>query len=284
MTKTAKKSEDSVTNAVAYLDNLPVWDVSADEVCFPILVEMNYKGKFKEFVLFPALSQHTDRQSKKGFAYENKKVLRATISDMKIRGDEMQFASSDESAIHKFVDLHFTRFHNATISHEEQIAYLNKNSFLKTKIFREGIEGISLKEQDVELVGEGEDIDIFSINFDNPVEEISLTQELFSPEKGRLEEIDITHFWGPATDPDFAAFKKATHQTYNSRKRTFVARENYDVLEQLYNSKVTKVEGMCVGSERCVETNKKNWVDLIPLEHKLVVLELIFRKIRTKNA
>lgn len=280
MTDSPKDSQSpTTTTAVTYIDGVPHWDVGADQVIYRMMLELSKDGTLIEEPLRVVMNQHTDMQAKKGSAYEHKQTLRAATTNMKMHGDEMDIPDMNEKPLHQFVDKHFAGFLKVDIPEEQHKPWLNANSFMKTRIFRECIQGIALQED----VAEEVPTEITQLRLVVGEELIPLVQTLYSDKEDRAEEIKIRHTWGPAAEGDYHKHRRSSSQSFNSRKRTFTSRENYDVLEQLYDDKIHSVEGMCINGKPCTKENKDEWVHLIPLEHKLLVLELIFRKARIKN-
>jgi hypothetical protein len=276
--KDTQPVKGKTTNAVVYVDGIPKWDVLSDEVSYALLLEQ----RGKEFIFVPVLRQHTDSQAKKGFAYANKVALRDAIPPMKMKGREYELPLADEKPYIDFVDDHFVRILGTSSDNvDEHKAYLDERPHLKVRIFREGVEGLEVKEAEED---EGP-MDIFDISVGVGEDEIELDfiHDLFSPTKNRKERINITHKVREASEKEYQLWRKSSTRKFNPSKRKFTTQENYDVLEKIYNDLIVSVDGMVVDKKECSKGNKEDWVDLIPLEHKLLVLERVFQDYMGKN-
>jgi hypothetical protein len=285
MADTQKDSQPKESNAIAYKKGIPVWDISALEVAY--LLRLEQKGK--DYWLVPVLKQHTDLQEKAGFTYQHKQALQKSTPAMKMStGDEFEIAPLDEAPLREFVDEHFVRLIGTT-SDDKDIhkQYLDEHPYLKTRIFREGVQGITVREKEEEddFFEDGDDaVDLFDISVGLEEErEVHLFQELFDPGKGKRVTVDMTHTVKDPSEKAYQTWRKASTRKFNSRKRKFITRENYDVLEKLYDGIVVSVSGLAIGKSDCKDANRAEWLPLVPLEHKLLVLDTLFSEIVSKN-
>jgi hypothetical protein len=236
-----KKGRDDSTNAVVYVNGNPCWDIAADEVAFAMKVEQ----KGKDFLFLPAIRQHTDAVDKKGFAYENKVAVRDSASPMKISGDDFELIPLDEKPLRAFVDTHFTRLYGVSDQDQDVMKhkkYLDEHPYLKTRIFREGVQGIGayVSEED-----EVDELDVLDISIDLSDErKIEIVQDLYSPTKNRVEEILMVHHVKEPSEKSYQTWRKASTSKFNTRKKKFITRENYDVLEQVYDGLAISIDGI----------------------------------------
>ena len=72
MTDTPKDAQSpTMTNGLIYINDIPHWDLTTDEIAFPFVMEQSVDGQLKEFLLVTHLKQHVDMQDKKGFEEYN---------------------------------------------------------------------------------------------------------------------------------------------------------------------------------------------------------------------
>ena len=267
------------TNAVVYKDGIPKWDVAADEVAYVF----THTEKGTDYLFVPVLRQHTDPQSKKGFSYANKTALREATPAMKMSGDEFELPIADERPYEQFVDEHFVRIVGTSVEDPAtHKAWLNERPHMKVRIFKEGVQGISREVSEDEGVG-ADIFDIMAAVTTSDEREIELFQELFSVEKGKKERLVMVHKLKEASEKEYQSWRKSSTRKFNPRKRKFIAKENYDVLEKIYDDLVNSIEGMVINSKSCHLDNKGEWVGLVPLEHKLLVLDAVFSDYAGKN-
>lgn len=277
--KDTQPVKGKTTNAVNYVNGVPKWDIAADEVAYALIIEQ----KGRDYIFAPVLRQHTDAQSKKGFAYANKVALREAIPAMKISGEEFELPLIDEQPYINFVDDHFVSIlGTASDDKEQHRKYLDERPSLKVRIFKEGIQGTTIEDEDED---ESSNLDLFdiSIGIGSEDREVALFHELFSPTKGRKERINMVHRLKDASEKEYQLWRKSSTRKFNPRKKKFITKENYDVLEKIYDDLVVSVDGMIVNGKACRTNNKEDWVSLIPLEHKLLVLNDIFSDYAGKN-
>lgn len=264
-----------VTDAIRLIKQVPHWDLAADTVAFPFVIETGGR----DFHLPVILRQHSDPKEKSGCSYLYKTTLRQMTTNVPVHGDEMQLPEVEEGPAKDYVDALFVGFVDTHKDHDKHKEFLNRNSYLKYKIFKECVEG-GYEDRDAVDLPE----DIFEVSLGEREEVVPTLHPLYSIENKRKELIRIVHYWGPTSEGDFHVFRKATNTFMNTRRKTMTTQENYDVLEQLYAKKIKRVTGFCVDGAACEEANKETWIPLVPLNHKLFALELIFRKARVKNA
>ena len=68
-----------------------------------------------------------------------------------------------------------------------------------------------------------------------------------------------------------------------TRGGNLITDTNHDVLELLYNENAIAIDGMLLGSEPCTELNRERWIPEVPLWHKTLVINELYRETRLKN-
>lgn len=267
--------DENKTYAVVYQNGDPVWDVKADAVAFALGMD---DGK----LMVPVLRQHTDPAAKSGFAKEYSNAVGRSVSGLKIKGDNIELQDPNDAPFKEFVDLHFEKFYGvSTDDVSAHKKFLNDRSYLKARIFREGVQGISYEEDDSEAASDNDFI--FDITDTSGVRKVTVFQKLFSIERNRVERIDMEHTLKEVTEDVYQKFRKATTRHLQARKKKLLTIEDHDTMAAIYKELIQSVSGVVVDGKPCKLDNKNEWVDLIPLEHKLFVVSILMREIEGKN-
>jgi len=275
--RTESKAATKASNAVVFKSGVPHWELTADEVAYPFMVEQ----RGKDFLTFVVLRQHTDVQDPKGFSYAYKHALQAATTDTRLDANVMEPGFFNETPFRKFVDEHFAGLLHATSTHlDEQRVYLDKNPFLKTRIFTECVQGTAIEETFESADPES----LLDLTLADMSHKITLIQNLFCIETDDVREVKLVHNCEEETEKDYQTWRKARKSRYNIRKKELSTLENYDVMESLYNRMVRSVEGALFKGQPCEEGTKDKWLPFLPLEQKLLVLTKIFERTQRKNA
>lgn len=268
------RSKEEKSFALTYLDEKPVWDFSADLVAYAL-------GMAGNTVLVPVLRQHTNPEEKRGFFTENAAALRLAASGIKVKGDDMEIPEPNEKPLRDFIDLHFEFLFGVSSSDVDvHKAFLDENPYIKSRIFREGVDGVQGSDEEEEVKSNF----IFDIMSPNRERDVDTQQILFSIERNRAERVVLTHKMAEVTDAIYREYKGATTRKVQARTRKVFAMEDYNVLSNVYNKLVISISGAVVDKKPCSNDNKKEWVDLVPLGQKLSVLTALMREIEGKNA
>ncbi len=284
----ANKSE-KLFHALQYVKGIPHWDVYADEVLFPLIVEKVVKNRKRDVGLAIGVRQHTNPKEKLGFAYECKQTLRDSLPDIRMDAGAIEMATIRDKPAIKFMNNHVSRVLGLSgTKTSDQIDWLNheSNTVIKIRAYREGIQGIEVTEDDIQNLDDVDDIeedDTFDITLEPDFMIVPLQQMLFNPDKGASELVKIEHDCVVGSFHDFQIWKKARKSSYKPKKRILKTEENYDVLESLYKKIIKSVSGMIFNGAACTEATKSDWINFIPLEHKLLVLEYQFGTLDQKK-
>lgn len=264
-------------HALRIADGKPVWDISADEVVYRLLIEQGNR----DYVVYPRIRQHKDLQERKGFFYDYKSTLQEAVPALRVEGSEIEIPSLEEKPVIRFVDKYFEGFYGTDRDDDVDAhrRFLDARPWLKMRIFDECIQGEAVSddgfEEEVSLL----DIDIF----EQGDVSVTLEQVLFDPEEEREHLVKMKHVLRKETEADYRKYTKAVSRKFNSRKRMFITQENYDVLNSLYNDMIIEIDGMVVAGEKCSSENRDKWLDLVPLDHKLLVLSKVFTNVQRKK-
>ncbi len=289
----ANKSE-KLFHALQHVKGVPHWDIYADEVLFPIIAEKVIKRRKREIGLAIGIRQHTDPQEKLGCAYECKQVLRKSVPDIRMDAGDVEVATIRDKPALQFMNAHVTRVLGLSITTApEQIAWLDQesNTIIKIRAYREGIQGIAIVDEELQGTTDLDDEDaddsedtVFDVTLEPDEMIVPLQQMLFNPDKGASELVTMEHHCAVGSYHDFQIWKKARKSSYKPKKKLLQTSENYDVLEQLYTKIIKNVSGILFKGVACSATNKADWINFIPLEHKLLVLEYQFGTLEQKKA
>lgn len=280
MSDTPKKdsrTESKVTNAITLVSGVPHWELTADEIGYPLLID----ARGQEYLSGAVIRQHTDARDKTGYAYAYKHALRQATTDTRLDANVMEPGFFNETPFRKFVDEHFVRMlFTAQDDPEAQRAYLDKHEYLKTRIFTECVQGIQVDE----TIESAEPESLLDLTLEDFSHDITLLQNLYCPEMDDVREMKLVHHCEEETEKDYQTWRKARKSRYNIRKKELSTLENYDVMEALYNRMVRRVEGALFKGKPCEEGTKDKWLPYLPLEQKLLVLTKIFERTQRKNA
>jgi hypothetical protein len=274
--KNTQSKKVEFTQAVTYVDGNPVWDLAADHVAYVLMMADNR-------LFIPVLRQHTDPKDRQGFWKEEASALKRSVSGIKFKGDNLQLGEPNESFFRDFVDNHFEYLYGtSTDDVDAHRKYLDVHSYMKTRIFKEGVQGVAHDEPEDDVVDQ-ESVPIFDIMVGESEREIEIYQTLFSIEKKRMEPLFMVHTLREVKETDYQKYRKATTRQINARKRKLVSLDDYYLLSSIYDGLVQNVGGVVVDGKPCDAGNKTEWTPLVPLTHKLLVLSVIMREVEGKN-
>lgn len=272
--KDTQSAQESRSYALTFVDGNPVWDFKADLVSYSLVAK---DGK----LLVPVLRQHSNPESKNGFNKAVSAALKRAVSGITLKGDNIELPELNETPLRDFVDDQFDHFIGvSTDDYKVHKEWIDSHTYVKTRIFKEGVQGISYEAPEIEE--EGNDF-IFDIMESDQQREVEVFQNLFSVEKMRTETVFMTHILREVSDTVYQRYRKATTRQLNARQRKLTSLEDYSLLEGVYDELAIRVDGAVVNGKPCVDKNKAEWVGLIPLDHKLLVLAVLMREIEGKN-
>ena len=254
-------------NVLAYKDTQHKYDFGADEIAFPILLEQDGTEVVAYFVMD---AQYPSSEIKSFYA---DMMGRSKASDLT---GERENEAGDDSGAGKFVDNHFRRILgiDGDPSIEEQKAFLDANPRLKSRIFSEGYDRVTL---DIE-----EDAKPAKLRLggsDNPV--VKARRILYDPQTDRVVFSRLDHKYRRETEEDRIKFRRAFKLI--ERGRYSQVRANFDLLEQLYDSMVESIGNGLYNGEPCQDNTSMAWKPLVPISDKVFVVTRIFSRLSVKN-
>jgi len=255
------------TNALVMKGGVPHWELTADEICYPI--EIKQGRELKKF--YAHLSTYQPR--------ELSNTLRKVMSGVKRRKNDLEILPSNRFAYAEMLNGHFVRMTTGVekeLSPEAQKDYLDGNPILKCKIVEDGYGGIGLKELDDVAT-------TLDLTAEVGLGYVDTEQILYSPKTKTEENVEISHGLTEETETHFQRYEKATSRKVNIPTGNWTTRNDYGTLEALYNELASEATGYLVNGEKCTQANRKDWVKHVPLWHKLLVINEVFGEDRVKK-
>lgn len=267
-TETQENSNDA-RNAVAYIDDKPCLELVTDEYIYPV----NTPGD--RFKLYVSMKPYEP--------YAVKKFYDQMMPRRKARAaGEHEIVTSDDADIVEFVKDHFLSFSGATLEDgteptlEQQREWISGNDAFAGRIFRNGVDALKSPDAPEES---GKAILVFG----QKEHKIEYEIVLYSPERKTEETIKLTAYLEKFTQPDKHKYEKAISFIENSRRKESFVEANWDVIEQLCNHKIIRLEGAVINGESCEKSNIQDWIKMYPLIHKLFVVGKAIQDIDIKN-
>lgn len=260
-------------HAVAYVDDKPVLELAADHYIYPI---NTLDDRFKLYVAMKAYQP-----------YSVKKIYDLVLPRRKQRtATERSVEIQDLAPIRDFVLDHFIFFSGAQLedgseaSVEMQKQWLEENPSFLERIFRFGLDAVGPSD-DFETLesGTGKAILVFG----QKEHRIKLEMRLYSPERKQEERIKLTAILEKLTQSDKHKYDKAIAIIENSRRNETYLQANWDVIEQLCNHKLRKLENAVINGEACEESNRDSWIKQLPLIAKIYIMGQANQEIDLKN-
>lgn len=244
-----------------------VFDLAGEEIIFPLLLDQEGIGVVAFFHMDAIVSSHEVK------AFLNDMYGGAQVANMP---GEVEHAPGDERGCYEFVDKHFRLISGieGDATQEDMRAFLDANPQLKVRLLKEGYDGIRL---DVDEAAPGKLVLMRPTNTTVKVKRL-----LYCPAGEKIVEVRYKHVLRKETEEDRIKHKRALRMVEKGPK-TFV-RVNFDVLEQLYDNLVQRIDGMTIDGAPCTEANKSDWIKQVSLFDKVFAVNRVFSKIAVKNA
>lgn len=198
---------------------------------------------------------------------------------------DIELVGEDRSVYIPLFDNHFSHMVGVTSSDpnvdatdpEVQKRYLDKFPDAKSGIVQYGFGGLQLTDK-----GESDTGDLLDLSAAES--SVDVEQELYDPNKGDTVLVRMSHKHIEPTEAQYRKHSAASRQRWVSRKKMYVVDENKETVAGLYDELVLSVEGGAVNGKPCTRETKSEWLDSVPLWHKLWVADNIFAEVTAKNA
>lgn len=256
------KQPSQISTALVYVDDKPFWELTVPEIAYPLTIEQDGR----DFRFYCHLKPYR--------AYELKKTLGEVGGTGKMVGKEMEILPDNDQFYKPLCDSCFLRFTGTSSDQpEDHKAYLDENPWMKLRIVKEGFGGIMLDfSEDHQPVSAL----TFTLRSDAG-SRVATHQTLYSPEREIEDDVKLVHHLCRDTELDYQRWDKASKRKVNLRTSEWRLDPNYDVLEGLYKDLIRKADGFLFEGAPCEETNKEQWVGIVPLWHKILVINQVFR-------
>jgi hypothetical protein len=262
-------------SAVALIKDVPHYELTAQELVFPLKVEQDGGEFVVLFHVAPYLgSELKDLLNALGRRFVT--TGRATV----------RMEPGSREATKPFFDRYFLKMGgiagnngDGPPSLEMQKAFLADNDYLKSRAVLEGYGGIIIEDAEESEAKPK----VFRLDMaKNRIVKTGFT--LYSVERNASYKIGIDHTLKKESAADLAKYEKATSLgEMNIRKQEWRSLEDYEAIEKLYDSLILSVSGAVVNGTICTEENQKEWVRLIPFWFKSATIDEAFRRVRIKN-
>jgi hypothetical protein len=265
-------------SAVVYEDDKPILELSASEWIFPI-----HPPKNERFTILFKMKPYRSYSVKK-FYDEMMYAVRSRI------GPELVFTAQEYISAKKFVDQQLICMINlvyedgSELTLEQQKKWLDQQEDLKIAVFNQGFDGVTLAPS---INGNGDFTSIDKtklVVFEIAGHKICIQWKLYSEERKEEAQVILTHYLNRITQQERHRYNQSFHLKENTRRNEQYVETNWDVVEQLYDFKVKKLEGALIEGEACTEENKVAWVPQVPFCMKAFVISQALQEIELKNA
>lgn len=196
------------------------------------------------------------------------------------RETEIVGATGNEHYAELF-DNHFVAILNGTGTPDQQRDALSAAGAVgKAAIVENSLGAFFVKQSNTEdSDGAIGTFDIFALN----KSKISVSHWIYDPSSEQIVEAVTEHSYTQPSEALHRKYRRARNNKLNNRKQVWLVREDYDLLETLYDEIVTSVSGAFCNGSPCTAELKADWIENIPLWYKLLVVDTVFGGLAEKN-
>jgi len=260
---------DTVANAVRSIDGIPHWDLLADELVYPLIVP---RGK-RTFLL----RAHMKPYASSMLARCLEQLTSAQRFDAK--GDRELIEANPHLLLPLFRE-NFKRLDGITETDpEKQVQQLSTD--LQLRIINDGFGGMTV-DDDRMAEHADEDSGLLDLAASDPMTAFPTVQELVDADD-QCVTIHMTHTIDGIRESDRQKYRTASRRTVRSRRSELVVSVKPNVIAEIYRDRIQSVQGFSLGTELCTASNKTKWEPLIPLWHKLLVINELMSEVQLKN-
>lgn len=246
--------------------NGATWNLRADVVGYPFVVP----GGDKKYKIGVYLGRYDARELKEALAQD------ALSYTPDMDGELSASAAKTYREYFPILERRFVAMDGITGDANEQRDFFLHNSSLKTLVVREGWGGVRIWRETEEV--SDTPFDLHSVD-DAPIP-IMTVQKLHSPDGDYT--VKMTHHLKHPTQNQYSRYMSAIKQKIG-RRGAFTSEVNNDILELLYNEGAVKIDGMTLDEQPCTLDNRSDWIPLVPLWHKTLIVTELYRETRLKN-
>lgn len=253
------------------------WDLQADNAVYPVTVTAGAKA----YTVFACMKQPYDANGLIAAINQARGSFRRSDTTIdNIAGDRGSYAN--------YCDQVFLRFYGTSSDNpEEHKRYLAANFMLRIRLVIEGMGGIMVDKSAVAIPEpeKASDSDLLPLALDMVSDiYIGLKQELWTGETPtKTVDIKMLHVFRPETEKDWRKWQRTSAEQMDRVKGTQTTVINWWQRVELYDAMIQRVEGMVIDGAPCVESNREQWVKLVPAWHKFLAIGEVFEEARVKN-
>jgi len=258
-------------NAITYIEDQPHYELLAEDIT--VRISASDASRF----LCVHLRPYTPAEMK-----DTLKQLKGRIRDA---GPSLIQEDADPTSLRRLCDLTFQRLSHVRLpdgsepTREQQQQWLQQNPRLKARVVEEAFATVLvLRDGDTASAD-----DVFELVLGDSGARVKYLYVLFSPDKGKLEPITITHHFEPETENDYQTYDRASRRETDKRTGFTTVDVDYEALEKLYNRTVIKIDGMVLDGLAATAANRDKWLARVPFWQKLIALNTRFDDISKKN-
>lgn len=251
--------------SIVWQQDKPFWDFTAT-TAYPVELQQGTKKPLVHVYLTPYTAD------------ELKAILRTGISGYRREKQDVEIVREDKGIYAPLCDKHFVKLGNATGTPDAQRAWLDKHPELKPGIIEHTFGGLRMDPP--KTAEENEDVLDISVELSG---EVNVYQDLFDPGTDKVVRVDMTHVHSHPTEAQYREYRSARRSKFLRRSALWTINEQHSTLEKLYNAVIQSVDGAVVNGAQCTQSNKSEWIDHVPLWHKLWVCDQIFAELVEKN-
>mgnify|MGYP000190057479 CR=1 FL=1 len=260
-------------HAICYIGDDPHLELAADIYTYPVLTPD------EQFTLYVSMRAYKPFAVKKFYDQCIPKRIQRSAAERTVE-------TPDYSRLREFVMEHFVGMAGAQLEDgseptiEQQRSWLRENPAFQERIFRSAIDAVGLRAR-METAGGGKAILVFG----QRQHRVLLEFRLYSPERKSAESIRITAVVERLTQSQKHQYDKAISLIENSRRGEIYQESNWDVIEQLANHSLLRLDGPVVyNGSPCTEENKESWLPGLPYLAKVYCMAQAVQEIDIKNA
>jgi hypothetical protein len=265
------ETQKDAQNAVVYINDKAHLELSADQYIYPI------KTPDDAFKLYVAMKRYA--------SFEIKKFFDRVLPKSKQRSaTEISVETQDQSEIREFVMNNFLYFIGVVLEDGTepsiilQRQWMEENPLFVERVFNFGINVTGRKTKDEEQFKKA------VLVFGQKEKKIEVRYSLYSIERKIEEDIIFYLVLDKLSQSDKHQYDKATAVIRNNRRLETFFQGNWDVIEQLCNHRLKRIEGpVVVRGKACTEENREEWISLIPFITKISVMGEAIQDIELKN-
>lgn len=253
--------------SIVWKDSQPNWDF-AEVTAFPVQITQGNQKIPVNVYMSPYSSK------------ELREILKKAVSGYIREKQDVEIVREDKAVYTPLCDAHFVKLGNSTGTPEAQRAWLDKRAELKPEFVELTFGGLQMDlPKDDAPEGEEGMLDI-GLEFS---EEVAVYQNLYDERDKKVVRVDMVHSYKHPTEKQFREYRSARRNKFTHKSALWTMSEQHATLEKLYDEVIVSIKGACVNGVPCVPVSSVNWIEQVPLWHKLFIVDRIFGAIIEKN-